>query len=178
MYVVLEGPDGSGKSTLTKLVAEELRKRGRQVVEVCEPYTDVVGRAVRSLLPHFGEIDSEAQKLLMEAARVQLLSKVVVPALQDDKMVISDRGPLSTDVYQGHYPMEMVVEPCLTIILDRGVGYDQLDEESKAAWTEEEYLKICIRYLHTRGESVLHYRVEGAPAENAFELAELILSWE
>ena len=102
MFVSFEGIDGSGKSTQAALLARALRSRGQDVVAVREPGGTQLGEEVRRLLldPQM-EIDPRAELLLFSAARAQLVSEVLKPALQRGATVIADRFFDSSTAYQG-----------------------------------------------------------------------------
>ena len=102
MFFSFEGIDGSGKSTQARRLAEALREGGREVVEVREPGGTALGELVRSLLLDPDEtIDLRAELLLFSAARAQLVSHVIEPALQRGAVVIADRFYDSSTAYQG-----------------------------------------------------------------------------
>ena len=104
-FIVFEGCDGVGKSTQSALLAERLRGHylKRNVVLVKEPGTTALGEHLRDLLKH-SDIDmtSDAEALLFNAARVQLIEEVIYPALCSGDIVIADRWTWSTQVYQGY----------------------------------------------------------------------------
>jgi len=102
-FIVLDGPDGSGKSTQARLLAEQLGKRGLEVLLLREPGGTATGEAVRKLLLQRGEmaISPLAEAFLFQAARAQLTAEVIRPALQRGAWVLCDRFSLSTLVYQG-----------------------------------------------------------------------------
>ena len=103
--VVLEGGDGVGKTTQLPLVADALRARGLVVRTIREPGQTGVGTAVRALLlDPASEIAPAAEALLFLAARAQVVSEVVRPALDAGEWVIADRFFVSTYAYQisGH----------------------------------------------------------------------------
>lgn len=104
LFVTFEGPDGAGKTTQIRLLAEALRERGLAVTRTREPGGDVVGERVRDLLLHAGpdEIRAETELLLFAAARVQNVSGIVRPALESGQVVLCDRFTDSTVAYQGH----------------------------------------------------------------------------
>jgi len=103
-FVVLEGIDGSGKSSQVGLLADWLRSRGRDVVTCRDPGATAAGDAVRDILLHRREIDlaPTTEMLLYMAARAQLVAEVIAPALARGAWVVSDRFLVSNVVYQGH----------------------------------------------------------------------------
>ena len=102
MFISFEGIDGSGKSTQARLLAETLRQRDLEVVEVREPGGTPLGEEVRSLLlDPSQDIDPKAELLLFSAARAQLVTAFIKPALAEGAIVIADRFFDSTTVYQG-----------------------------------------------------------------------------
>ena len=102
MFISFEGIDGSGKTTQARLLAEALRSRGHAVVEVREPGGTRLGEQVRSLLlDPFATMDPRAELLLFSAARAQLVTEVIRPALDRGAIVIADRFFDSSTAYQG-----------------------------------------------------------------------------
>lgn len=104
MFITLEGPEGSGKTTQAVLLAERLRQTGRAVVLTREPGGTAIGDQVRAVLhdPQNKDMDPWAEVLLYSASRAQLVSQVVLPALAAGKIVVSDRYYDSTLAYQGY----------------------------------------------------------------------------
>ncbi len=97
--IILEGPDGSGTTTHSALLAETLRKEGRDVLLTCEPTDGPIGRFIRGELSK-EKIDSPAAlQLLFTADRAWHVDTVIRPALEAGKTVITDRFSLSTIVY-------------------------------------------------------------------------------
>ena len=103
-FFVLEGIDGSGKSTQQKRLADHLRTAGHDVVTCRDPGSTELGDAIRALcLDHHGRpIGRRAEMLLYMAARAQLVDEVIRPALESGKAVVCDRFLLSTVAYQGY----------------------------------------------------------------------------
>ena len=102
MFISFEGIDGSGKSTQAKLLANALRQHGWEVVEVREPGGTPLGEQVRTLLLNPAvEVDPRAELMLFSAARAQLVSHVIEPALERGAAVIADRFFDSSTAYQG-----------------------------------------------------------------------------
>ena len=100
-YIAFEGAEGAGKSSVVAMVGERIAARGDGVVTVREPGGTPVGEAVRSILLdghlHPG---ARSEATLFAAARAQLVSEVVLPALEDGAWVLSDRSVYSSLAYQ------------------------------------------------------------------------------
>lgn len=104
VFVTFEGGDGVGKSTHIRYVANELRRAGREVVCLREPGGTGIGESLRAMVldPDNGEISSEAELLMYEAARAQLVREVIRPALERGAVVLCDRFSDSTIAYQAY----------------------------------------------------------------------------
>lgn len=99
-----EGSEGSGKSTQIELLADELEGMGNEVIVTREPGGTEIGEEIRHLLIHNSagnDMAPEAELLLFAAARAQLVRQVVIPGLQEGKIILCDRFLDSTTVYQG-----------------------------------------------------------------------------
>jgi dTMP kinase len=133
LFITFEGPDGSGKSTQVRLLAEALEARGHPLVVTREPGGTRIGNAIRSVLHDRAhvEMSARAEALLYNAARAQLVDEVIRPALDGGKVVVCDRFADSTLAYQGYgYGRDLVLlrqlidfatgglKPDLTILLD------------------------------------------------------------
>src|SRR5580698_3021957 len=103
LFITFEGPDGSGKSTQARMLAERLRREGHDVLESVEPGGTPIGREIRRILldPANRELTPTAELLLMFAARAQNVEQWILPALAEGKIVISDRFTDSSIAYQG-----------------------------------------------------------------------------
>ena len=103
LFITFEGPDGSGKSTQARILAERLRGEGRPVLETVEPGGTPIGQQIRRILldPANQELTPVAELLLMFAARAQNVEQWILPALKEGKIVISDRFTDSSIAYQG-----------------------------------------------------------------------------
>lgn len=100
-YVAFEGVEGSGKSTIARLVAEHLSDAGERVVHVREPGGSQVGERIRDvLLTMDHDVAPRAEAALFAASRAQLISEFVSPALADGAWVLSDRTAYSSLAYQ------------------------------------------------------------------------------
>ena len=103
LFLTFEGPDGSGKSTQARLLAERLRAQGREVIETAEPGGTPIGREIRRILldPSNQELRPTTELLLMFAARAQNVEQWILPALNEGKIVVCDRFTDSSIAYQG-----------------------------------------------------------------------------
>jgi dTMP kinase len=102
VFVVLEGGEGSGKSTQAAILARRLRAEGRDVVETFEPGGTARGALLRSvLLDDDTPLDPRAELLLLAADRAQHIAELITPALARGAVVVCDRFTPSTLVYQG-----------------------------------------------------------------------------
>ena len=103
LFIVMEGPDGSGKTTQINLLKEYLEEAGHECLITREPGGTVIGEEVRQLIlnPEHKEMSPVTEMLLYAASRAQLVHEVIGPALEEGKIVISDRFVDSSIVYQG-----------------------------------------------------------------------------
>jgi dTMP kinase len=177
LFVVLEGPEGSGKSTLTAPLAARMRACGVDPVVVREPGGTRAGEIARqALLDPEHPVSPLTELFLYLAARAELVSTVIAPALAAGRVVLSDRFSLSTEAYQmtgRGIPPEVVkpanraaaggLEPDLTLILDlppeigrarqvaAGKRLDRLDSESM-----DFHRRVLAHYLAVEGDRVRH----------------------
>lgn len=103
IFITLEGPEGSGKSTHGKRLSAWLKAQGIPVLFTREPGGTAIGQRLRKLLldHHTREIDPLVELCLYEASRAILVREVILPALKSGRVVILDRFQDSTWVYQG-----------------------------------------------------------------------------
>lgn len=177
LFVVLEGPEGSGKSTLAGPLADWMRGHGVDPVLVREPGGTRAGEIAReALLDPEHPVGPLAELFFYLAARAELVSSVIGPALAGGRVVLSDRFSLSTEAYQmagRGLPSEVVLpsnraaaggrRPDLTLIIDlppevgrarqvaAGKRLDRLDAESA-----EFHRRVIDYYLAVRGDGVRH----------------------
>jgi dTMP kinase len=103
MFITFEGIDGSGKSTQIQLLKEMLEKRNYVVTILREPGGNILSEQIRQLLLDSKEqVDPRCELLLFTAARAQLVSSVIRPALEIGNIVICDRYIDSSVAYQGY----------------------------------------------------------------------------
>jgi dTMP kinase len=101
LFIVLEGPDKSGKSTQARLIAESLGGRTK-VLHTREPGGTPIAEAVRTVLLNPAlKVCPVAELLLYEASRAQHVDEMIAPALSKGMFVVCERFTMSTDAYQG-----------------------------------------------------------------------------
>jgi dTMP kinase len=123
IFITFEGTEGSGKSTQISLLAEHLRSLGHSVRTVREPGGTPIGEEIRHTLKHSLANDAmtaEAELLLMNASRAQIVREVIRPALDSGEIVLCDRFYDSTTAYQG-YGRKLDLNSVKTVI-DFAVG--------------------------------------------------------
>ncbi|WP_333655824.1 dTMP kinase [Dissulfurispira sp.] len=135
-FISLEGIEGTGKTTQARLLSERLIEEGYEVILTQEPGGTVIGNRIREILLHVDhrEMSYMAELLLYNAARAQHLSEKILPALNQGKVVITDRFTDSTVAYQGYgrgIDIQLImsindiategIKPHLTILFDLDV---------------------------------------------------------
>jgi dTMP kinase len=149
-FLTLEGPEGSGKSTQARRLADRLTALGFDCLVTREPGGTALGEAVRQILLHSPELTPvpAADALLFNAARAQLAAEVIEPALARGDVVICDRFGDSTLAYQGYgagQPLETLrslqefaaggLRPDMTVLIDLppevGLARKQADEVTR-----------------------------------------------
>src|SRR5258706_14802750 len=102
LFIVFDGSEGSGKSTQVTLLRQRLESLGQSVLLVRDPGTTRIGEQIRAILlnPHHDEMAMPCEMLLYMAARAQMMSESILPALAEGKTVISDRFVSTTLAYQ------------------------------------------------------------------------------
>ena len=102
-FISLEGGEGAGKSTQNKRIVDWLSTQGRNVVETREPGGTVVSEQIRQVLldTRNAGLNATAELLLMFAARSQLVSEIILPALGEGKVIVCDRFADASYAYQG-----------------------------------------------------------------------------
>jgi len=145
ILISFEGSEGCGKSTQIRKIADRLEEIDhRDVVVTREPGGTIIGEDIRHLLMHADSSKSilpETELLLFAASRAQLVREIILPAVQDGKIVLCDRFLDSTKVYQGvarqiaDDPVTMINEfavgeivPDLTVVLDipPEIGFERI----------------------------------------------------
>lgn len=103
-FIVLEGPEGGGKTSQARALAARLTEAGMAVLLTREPGGTELGKMIREIvLPASSTpISARGEALLYSASRAQLIEEVVAPALAAGQLVVSDRFSYSTIAYQGY----------------------------------------------------------------------------
>src|SRR4051794_2463335 len=137
VFITFEGLDGCGKSTQMEKLAVALRAEGHDVITTREPGGTPTGEKIRSVLLDSGtrQLSPFAELALMFAARAQHIEELILPALADGKLVLSDRFTDSSEAYQGggrelgsdavlalHELVCGGLQPDLTILMDSDVA--------------------------------------------------------
>jgi len=119
-FITFEGPEGSGKTSVIKGVVEFLTNEGNRILTTREPGGNKIAESIRNIIldNNNTEMDAHAEALLFAASRSQHFSEVILPALQDNKILLCDRFIDSSLAYQGHA---------------RGLGIDKVYEINKFA---------------------------------------------
>jgi dTMP kinase len=128
LFITFEGTEGSGKSTQVPLLVEKLREWGHTVKVFREPGGTPIGEEIRHTLKHShanAAMTAEAELLLMNASRAQLVREVIRPALAGGQIIVCDRFYDSTTAYQG-YGRQLDLESVRHII-DLAVGHTRPD---------------------------------------------------
>ncbi|MFZ6006909.1 MAG: dTMP kinase [Nitrospirota bacterium] len=136
IFISLEGIEGTGKTTQARLLSERLVEKGYEVILTQEPGGTVIGNRIREILLHVDhrEMSYMVELLLYNADRAQHLNEKILPAVNDGKIVITDRFTDSTIAYQGYgrgIDIELLksidliatggIRPDLTILFDLDV---------------------------------------------------------
>ena len=152
LFITFEGPEGSGKTTQLRLLADWLREQGADVLATREPGGTSISEAIRAILLDSSrtEMRPEAEILLFSAARAQIVGQVIRPHLERGGIVLCDRYADSTLAYQGygrgldlktlraitHFATGALV-PDLTICLDIAIE-EGLQRKSAQEWNRLE----------------------------------------
>lgn len=168
MFITLEGPEGSGKTSHIPPLVEYLREKGHAVFPTREPGGTSIGEQIREVIHDLknAEMHPRTETLLYQAARAQIVEQVFKPRLNAGEIVISDRYYDSTIAYQGYghqQDLDQVralvkyatggLTPDLTVLLDvdieEGLRRKKKDNEWNRldAYTVEFHQRVRAGYL-------------------------------
>ena len=168
MFITLEGPEGSGKTSHIPYLVEYLREKGHIVFPTREPGGTSIGEQIREVIHDLKNVEMHprAETLLYQAARAQIVEQVIKPRLTDGEVVISDRYYDSTIAYQGYGHQQDLDQvralvkyatgglvPDLTVLLDvdveEGLRRKKKDNEWNRldAYTVEFHQRVRVGYL-------------------------------
>jgi dTMP kinase len=173
-FITIEGIEGVGKTTNREYIRDQLQQNGKPCIETREPGGTPLGEALREmLLEHKHEgMSSDAELLMMFAARAEHLHKVILPALEAGNNVLCDRFTEATYAYQGggrginakrisdlENWVQGELRPDLTIILDApvAIGRERAGKRSAPDRIEKEQNDFFERVRHTYLELAEHY---------------------
>ncbi len=199
-FIVIDGPDGSGKSTQLKLLADALRSAGLEVTETRDPGGTAIGDKIRQILldNDHTEMAIGCEILLYMASRAQLMDQVIAPAMKQNHCVLCDRWVSSTVAYQvadgtataddilGIYELALrKVTPDLTVILDipAETGLTRLTGEPDRIESKslEFHRKVRELFLSQAAESPERFAVVEAAGdvnEVHHRMIETVGNWE
>jgi len=166
MFITLEGPEGSGKTSQLPKLAEYIRQRGFDILTTREPGGTSISEQIRTVLHNLEnkEMNPRAEILLFQASRAQLVEQVIRPHLDKGGVVLSDRYADSTLAYQGYghqidiEPLRVLVtfatgglKPDLTILLDVDVETGLRRKELKGEWNRLDAYDLDFHQRVRRG---------------------------
>ena len=177
-FITFEGTEGGGKSTQINLLAARLRERGMTVRTMREPGGTPIGEEIRHTLQHSAQnqaMTAEAELLLMNASRAQLVREVIRPALHAGEIVLCDRFYDSTIAYQGYgrgLDLETVrrviafavgdTRPDLTIVLHVPIAVSEFRRKARKA-TQRDRMEELDRKFFERVEAGFKAIAAGEP---------------
>lgn len=170
MFITFEGPEGSGKSTQLPRLAQFLEDSGLQVVKTREPGGTKIGDQIREVLVRMDntELHPRTEILLFLAARAQLVEELIIPSLQQGKIILCDRYGDSTLAYQGYghgLDLETLkamlqfatggLKPDLTILLDVDVLTGLKRKKIKEEWNRLDAFELSFHERVRAGYKIL-----------------------
>src|SRR5688500_9131534 len=156
MFITLEGPDGSGKTSQISLMVEYLRRQGFEILQTREPGGTASGDQIRETLHRLDNtaMHPRTEILLYAASRAQLVHQVIKPHLADGGIVICDRYSDSTLAYQGYgHGLDLTIlrqilsfatdglKPDLTLYFDISVD-EAIERRKRASNSGEEWNRM------------------------------------
>jgi len=168
MFIVLEGIDGCGKTTQAKLLERWLKEKGYDVILTAEPTKGKIGGFIRDILAGNHNTDARTLALLFTADRYEHIRNTIKPALNEGKIVISERYYHSTITYQEAQGVErrwlleinkFAIKPDITIIIDVEPKLGVERTKTQEIFEKEEFLERVRENYMKFNEDV--FKVDG-----------------
>jgi dTMP kinase len=175
LFITLEGPEGSGKTSHIPHLVQYLRERGHIVFPTREPGGTSIGEQIREVIHDLRNVEMHprTETLLYQAARAQIVEQVIKPRLADGEIVISDRYYDSTIAYQGYghqQDLEQIralvkyatggLTPDLTVLLDVDIEEGLRRKKKDNEWNR---LDAYTVEFHQRVRKGYHEMVKAEP---------------
>jgi dTMP kinase len=188
MFITLEGPEGSGKTSHVPHLVEFLREKAYVVFPTREPGGTTIGEQIREVIHDLQNVEMHprTETLLYQAARAQIVEQVIKPRLADGEIVISDRYYDSTIAYQGYghqQDLEQVrslvtyatggLVPDLTVLLDVDIEEGLRRKKKDNEWNR---LDAYTVEFHQRVRKGYHEMVKAEP--NRWAVVDAGQKWE
>jgi dTMP kinase len=188
LFITLEGPEGSGKTSHIPYLVEYLREKGYTVFPTREPGGTSIGEQIREVIHDMKNVEMHprTETLLYQAARAQIVEQVIKPRLADGEIVISDRYYDSTIAYQGYghqQDLEQVralvkyatggLIPDLTVLLDLEIEVGLKRKKNADEWNRMDAYTV---EFHQRVRKGYHEMVKAEP--NRWVVVNAEQKWE
>lgn len=175
LFITLEGPEGSGKTSHIPYLVEYLREKGYSVFPTREPGGTSIGEQIREVIHDMKNVEMHprTETLLYQAARAQIVEQVIKPRLADGEIVISDRYYDSTIAYQGYGHQQNLEQvralvkyatgglvPDLTILLDLDIEVGLKRKKNAEEWNRMDAYTV---EFHQRVRKGYHEMVKTEP---------------
>lgn len=166
MFITIEGPEGSGKTSQLAELAEYLTQKGYPVLTTREPGGTPIGDQIRAILSSLDNTDMRPRTeiLLFQASRAQLVDQIIRPHLEEDGVVLSDRYADSTLAYQGYgyqadlNKLRVIIDfatgglkPDITLLLDVDVEEGLRRRQSDGGWNRLDAYEIAFHQRVRQG---------------------------
>ncbi|MEM3641461.1 MAG: dTMP kinase [Candidatus Bathyarchaeia archaeon] len=188
-FICIEGLDGCGKTTQAKILVKRLNKKGYNAIYTAEPSHGRIGTFIKKYCLHAEKrVSSVVEALLFAADRVEHLEKEVIPALNNGKIVVSDRYIYSSLAYQGATGLDLkwiekineyAIRPDLAIFIDvdPDIVISRLKSKKSVMENLETQQKVREIYLKFIENKEL-FKIDGAKSkrEVADAIFEVVLS--
>jgi len=188
LFITLEGPEGSGKTSHIPYLVEYLREKGYMVFPTREPGGTSIGEQIREVIHDMKNVEMHprTETLLYQAARAQIVEQVIKPRLADGEIVISDLYYDSTIAYQGYGHQQNLEQvralvkyatgglvPDLTVLLDLDIEVGLKRKKNADEWNRMDAYTV---EFHQRVRNGYHEMVKDEP--NRWVVVDAGQKWE